>query len=183
MIFWDSSAVVPLLVDESPRDALLEVGGVDAVDDEAVVGPAPPVDGEAGGDVLDGGPRGLRGQAQEVASPRHLVDELVADGGERGALLHVDHGRVGGDGHRLLHGAQREGDVDPQELAEGEPHVGPPHGSEALEVDLDLPAPGGERREAVEAFSVERLRTLTRADVCARCNEFADLVRFDPITL
>ena len=25
MIFWDSSAVVPLLVDESPRDALLEL--------------------------------------------------------------------------------------------------------------------------------------------------------------
>ena len=35
----------------------------------------------------------------------------------------------------------------------------------------------------VEDFSLDRLRTLTRDEVLGRCEKFADLVHFDPVTL
>ena len=80
---------------------VLQVGRLDAVDDEAVLASARAVDRDAAELGLLVGAGRLRDQRREVAALGQLLDLLGRDAGLARALLGVDDGRFGRDRHGL----------------------------------------------------------------------------------
>ena len=102
---------------------VLEVGGVDAVDDEAVLGAARAADRHAAGARFEIGARRHRDHGAEVAALRDAINQILTHRRERGVLFHVDDRRVGRDVHALRHLGGREGQRDCQQLAEHDDRV------------------------------------------------------------
>ena len=129
------------------REAGLQVGRLDAVDDEAVLAGAGAVDREAAQLGFLVGAGRLRHQRGEVAAVRQQLDLLGADVGLARALAHVDERRFRRDlSPSRSTPDERQREVDLLDLAEADAHVDHFTGHEALQVRGDLVGAGSAAR-------------------------------------
>ena len=136
------------------RDALLEVRGLDAVDDVAVLAGARAVDRQAAELGFRVGAGRLRDERREIAALREQIDLLARDVRLPRALLDVDERRLGRDLHRFGDAGQPERQIHLLDLAEADADVRLLLRCEALQRRGDLVGARGDRREAIDALCV-----------------------------
>ena len=113
-----------------------------AVDDVAVLAGARAVDRDAARTHLLVGARRLCHDGRAVAAARQLLDRLGRQVGAARALAQVDDRRIARDHDGLGHGADRQSQVNREQLPEPQVDAADLRRAEALQLARDLIRPG-----------------------------------------